>query len=83
MARRVSKEIKDEIVGKVKAGERVVDLADQYGISDKTIYGWLRQRTGEDVVSALEYNKLKREKEELKRIIGELTLNMHTQKKLS
>lgn len=81
MARRVSKEIKEEIVGKVKAGERVVDLADQYGVSDKTIYGWLRQNTGEGVVSALEYNKLKRENEELKRIIGELTLNMHTQKK--
>jgi transposase-like protein len=81
MARRVSKEIKEEIVNKVKAGERVVDLAEQYGISDKTIYGWLRQNAGEGVVSALEYNKLKRENEELKRIIGELTLNMHTQKK--
>lgn len=81
MARRVSKEIKEEIASKVKAGERVVDLAEQYGISDKTIYGWLRQNTGEGVVSALEYNKLQRENEELKRIIGELTLNMHTQKK--
>ena len=81
MARRISKEIKEEIVGKVKAGERVVDLAEQYGVSDKTIYGWLRRTTGEGVVSALAYNKLKRENEELKRIIGELTLNMHNQKK--
>jgi len=46
MAGRVPKAIKEEIVGKVKAGERVVDLAEQYGVSDKTIYGWLRQRTG-------------------------------------
>jgi transposase-like protein len=81
MAGRVSKEIKEEIASKVKAGERVVDLAEQYGISDKTIYGWLRQNTGEGVVSALDYNKLQRENEALKRIIGELTLNLHTQKK--
>jgi len=81
MGRRVPKEIKDEIVGKVQAGERVADLAEQYGISTKTIYGWLRQSTGEAVVSVLEYNKLKRENEELKRLIGELTLNMHLQKK--
>ncbi len=81
MARRVSKEVKEEILSKVKASERVVDLASQYGVSTKTIYGWLRQDTGEAVVSALEYNKLKRENEELKRLIGELTLNMHLQKK--
>ncbi len=67
MARRVSKEVKEEILSKVKASERVVDLASQYGVSTKTIYGWLRQDTGEAVVSALEYNKLKRENEELKR----------------
>ena len=81
MAKRVSKEIKAEILGKVKAGQRVVELAAQYGISDKSIYGWLRQETGEAVVSALEYNRLKRENEELKRLVGELTLNMHVQKK--
>jgi hypothetical protein len=38
--------------------------------------------SGEAVVSALEYNKLKRENEELKRLIGELMLDMHLQKKL-
>ncbi len=81
MSRRIAKEIRDEIMVKVQAGERVVDLAQQYGISTKTIYGWLRQDTGESVVSMLQYNKLKRENEELKRLIGELTLNMHLQKK--
>lgn len=79
--RRIATAIKQEIVEKVQAGERVADLADQYGVSTKTIYGWLRQDTGEAVVSVLQYNKLKRENEELKRLIGELTLNMHLQKK--
>ena len=59
----------------------MVDLASQYGVSTKTIYGWLRQDTGEAVVSALEYNQLKRENEKRKRRSGELTLNMHLQKK--
>lgn len=81
MGRRIPKAIKEEILAKVKAGERVVDVAEQYAVSSKTIYGWLRQDTGEGVVSVLQYNKLKRENEELKRLIGELTLNMHLQKK--
>jgi transposase-like protein len=81
MGRRVKQEIRSEIVQKVQAGERVADLASQYGISTKTIYGWLRHESGEGVVSVLDYNKLKRENEELKRLIGELTLDMHLQKK--
>lgn len=81
MGRRIPREIKQEILAKVEAGERVVDVAEQYAVSSKTIYGWLRQDTGESVVSVLQYNKLKRENEELKRLIGELTLNMHLQKK--
>lgn len=81
MGRRVNKEIREEIIRKVQTGERVADLAAQYAVSTKTIYGWLRQDSGEGVVSVLEYNKIKRENEELKRLIGELTLNMHLQKK--
>ena len=81
MSRRIAKEIKEEILSKVQADERVVDLAEQYGVSAKSIYGWLRLVSGEAVISVLEYNKLKRENEELKRLIGELTLNMHQQKK--
>ena len=34
----VPKEIKNEILAKVKGGEKVADLARQYGISDKSIY---------------------------------------------
>lgn len=81
MRGRIPKEIKEEIIGKVQAGGRVAELTQQYGISTKTIYGWLRHDTGESVVSVLQFNKLKRENEELKRLVGELTLNMHLQKK--
>lgn len=80
MSRRIAKSVKEEIIGKAQAGEQAADLAEQYAVSTKTIYAWLRQDTGEGVVSVLDYNKLKRENEELKRLIGELTLNMHLQK---
>jgi transposase-like protein len=78
---RVPKELKAEIVRKIKEGEKVTDLSKQYGISDKTIYYWLRQNTGEQVVPVVKYNKLKRENEELKRLLGEITLEMSMGKK--
>lgn len=79
--KRIPKEIKDEIVSKVKLGEPVLKLAKQYGVSDKSIYTWIRQDTGEEVVSVLKYNKLKRENEELKRLLGQVTLEMSLGKK--
>lgn len=82
MARKtIPKEIRDEVMAKAHAGEKVAQLAQTYGISSKTIYGWLTKNSGEDVVSILKYNKLKRENEELKRLVGEVTLTMSLGKK--
>lgn len=72
----IPKEIKQEIVGKVKLGEKVTDLSRQYGISDNTIYTWLHKETGDQLVSIVQYNKLKRENEELKRLLGEISLKL-------
>ena len=72
----IPKEIKTEILAKVKSGEKVSELADQYGISDKSIYTWLHKETGDTVVSIVQYNRLKRENEELKKLIGELSLKL-------
>lgn len=81
MHRRIPKEIHNEVLAKARAGERVVELSQQYGISTKTIYGWLSKDSGEDVISVLKYNKLKRENQELKRLLGEITLEMSLGKK--
>lgn len=72
----IPKEIKNEILARVKSGEKVADLARQYGISDKSIYTWLHKDTGDQVVSIVQYNRLKRENEELKKLIGELSLRL-------
>ena len=79
--KRVPKEIKNEILAKARSGEKVAELAKQYGISDRTVYAWLHQDSGEEVISVVKYNKLKRENEELKRLVGKLTLDMSLGKK--
>jgi transposase-like protein len=83
MMHRCTKETKKEILEKVKKGEKVTEVAEQYGISSKTVYAWLQvDTTREESVSVLKYNKLKRENDELKRLIGELTYNLsHGEKK--
>ena len=78
----IPKEIHDEVVAKIKAGSKVAEIAATYGISTKTIYHWLSvDSDGEEIVSLVKYSKLKRENEELKKIIGTLTLDMSWGKK--
>ena len=81
MHKAIASEIKLEVLAKAKAGEKVSALASQYGISDKTIYTWLRMDTGEKVVSIVQFNKLKRENEELKKLVGEVSLALSLGKK--
>jgi transposase len=78
---RIAKEIKDEIINKLKHdGLSVMDAAKQYGISDKTIYNWLGTKA-KGSVSLVEYNRLKKENDQLKHLIGEVTLKLSTQEK--
>lgn len=80
MFRRVPLETKNEIVGKVKSGTSVADAAKQYAVSTKTIYAWLSNETRPEI-SVVAYNHLKKENEELKRIIGIITLELERGKK--
>ena len=76
----IAKEVKAEILSKVKAGEKVARLAEQYGVSEVTIYGWLKTKV-EGSVSVLEHRKLQKENGQLKEIIGVLTLELEKTKK--
>ena len=80
MSSAVTKEVKEEILAKVKAGEPAASVAEKYGVSVKSIYGWLRWNTTK-AVSWLEYAKLKRENDQLKQIIGVLSLEVEKSKK--
>lgn len=76
----ISKEVKEEVILKVKGGISVAQLAKDYGISDRTIYCWLKKKAINNI-SVLEYNRLKKENRELKEIVGILTLEVEKLKK--
>ena len=80
MRANIAKEVKEEILGKVKAGEPVASLSKTYGVSDKAIYNWIKTRATRHV-SFLEYAKLRKENGQLKEIIGVLSLEIEKSKK--
>lgn len=70
----VTPEVKDQIINRIKEnGERVPEIAKEFGLRPKSIYGWLASRNGGSC-EILELSKLKREREVLLAIIGELTV---------
>jgi len=73
---RISKEIKEQILGRIKNdGVSVSEAAEDHGVSVQTIYKWLGA-TARSSVSLLEHNKLKKENERLKQLLGEITLKL-------
>ena len=74
--------VKAEIVGKIRdAGLSVSAASAQYGVSAKSIYTWLR----EGVVDGnrnliLENNKLKKELEQVYKLLGRATAEMQRSK---
>lgn len=78
---KIAKEIKDEIINKLKHdGLSVNDAATKYGISNRTIYSWLGTKA-KGTVSLLEFNRLKKENDQLKQLIGDITLKLSSQEK--
>jgi len=77
----VPSEIKLEILQKIKEGGKAPALGKQYGVSDKTIYSWLRNEIKPDI-TLMDYNKLKRENDELKRLLGMIMLDLEQEKKI-
>ncbi len=77
----IAREIKEEILHKIKTeGFSVSVAAKTYGVSTKTIYGWLSKQN-EKVPSILENSRLRRENQQLKEIIGLVTLELERSKK--
>lgn len=79
---RIAPEVKQEILGGIKdKGVTVVQAAEQYGVSEKTIYGWL-SKGAEGIPTWSQVNRLKRENQQLLSLVGELTIKLSaTQKK--
>lgn len=81
MAKRYSKEVKDEVLRKIREGQRVVEVAKTFGINDMTIRTWLERDTESSAAETLEISRLRRENEALLRIIGQLTYQAERREK--
>jgi len=78
----LDKEQKKEVLKRIKEkGERVPDLAKEYGVSAKTIYNMLR-KSAQSPGALAELSKLKRENEALVKIIGQLVADQRMGKKI-
>jgi len=78
--KRIPKEIKSEILARVKQGHKISLLADEYGISSKTIYNWIQDGVVTKI-SPLEFARMRRERDDLLKLVGNLTLEVEKRKK--
>ncbi len=82
MAKPIPKELKDEILTKIKTeGLSGAEAARRYGINVKNIYRWLGDSVSGASSHILELNRLKRENQQLKQLIGQLLLDHERGKK--
>ena len=78
---RLSDEQWSELVKKMKEGNSIASLAREYNITSNNIYKRLNKQA-DSKQEILQLNKLKKENEDLKKIIGRLTLELDKEKKL-
>lgn len=78
---RIPKDRKEQILKRIKDGVPVSQAAKEHGIVEGTIYNWLSKGvTGQPTLRELV--KLKKENEQLLKLVGELTMQLsHAQKK--
>lgn len=78
--KRIPKEIKEEVLGRIKQGVKISQLSGEYGINARTMYAWLEKGVSKQI-SPLEFARLKRERDDLLRLVGNLTLEVEKRKK--
>jgi len=75
-------DVRAQILKRLKEeGIPVAKLAEEHGISPRTIYGWLSKGVVNNQPSLLAYAKLKKENQALKELVGNLTLYLENAKK--
>jgi len=73
---KVAPEIREQIINRIKEGSvTVAQAAKEHGVSDVTVYDWLGKKA-DGTPSILEFAKVKRERDELLRLVGEITLKL-------
>jgi transposase-like protein len=78
---RIAPDIKEQIINRIKnEGATVQQAAKDHGVSEATIYNWIGVKT-EGGPSVMEIAKLRRENDELLRMVGLLTLKLNESQK--
>ncbi len=78
---RVAREVKDQIINRIKhEGVSVAQAAKDHGVSEATIYTWIGAKA-QGGPSVLEIAKLRRENEELLKLVGLMTLKLSESQK--
>ncbi len=73
----VSKDVKEQILKRIKEeGVPVKQLAEEHGLKPRSIYLSVEARGVSSPPSAMEVDKLRRENQALKELIGQITLDM-------
>ena len=73
---RIAPEVKEQIINRIKnEGVTVIQAAKDHGVNENTIYGWIAKKVeGQPTLS--ENVKLKREVDQLYKLMGEMTLKL-------
>jgi len=78
---KIAPDVKEQIINRIKNdGLTVAQAAQEHGVSENTIYGWIAKKT-EEGVSISDVVRLKRENEQLYRLVGEITLKLSESQK--
>jgi hypothetical protein len=74
MAKHVDPALKAQILSEIKNGTKVAEASAKHGISTHTIYAWTQASAERGEASVLELARLRRENDDLKMLVGLLTL---------
>lgn len=78
MFKAIDSNIRNKILAAIREeGRTVKDVGDEYGVSPKTIYGWLRSEVKDsDRNLVLENNRLRKELDNCYRVIGRMSMEI-------
>ena len=74
MGKHIDPSAKQQALADIKNGLAVKEAAQKHGVTETSIYAWLRQQADNTGTSALELARLRKENTELKELIGLLAL---------
>lgn len=79
---RIAPEVREQIINRIKnEGVTVQQAAKDHGVSEASIYGWIGAKV-DGGPSVMEIAKLRKENDELLKMVGILTMKLNeTQKK--